>query len=209
MGKNPAMVKPSKPEEGYALMKRKIGVLKGYLSQKAVEEWPEDPMSACLANGLFLEHWFQLEHTKPQTRACIQEAFPGLQPGKAKKLLDGIGEARNFLKKKWSNMKTGDKTPPALISLMQRLFGEQSSSEVVRPMGGGPSNSSAKDARERTSQGRQASEPEKADPVEEEREKECKEPVKAKAKGGLLIALPLDNASVVSVSSTEAISKDK
>ena len=109
------MVKVSKPEEGYSLMKRKVGILKGYLSEKAAEEWPEDALSACLSNGLFFEHWLQMEHTKPQTRAAIKEAFPGLQPAKAKKILDGIGEARNFLKKKWSNLKTGDKTPPALV----------------------------------------------------------------------------------------------
>ena len=211
MGKKEAMAKLSKPEEGYALMKRKVGILKGYLSEKAAEEWSDDPCTACTSNGLFLEHWLQLEHTKPETRAAIKEAFPGLQPAKAKKFLEGIGEARNFLKKKWSNLKTGDKTPPALMALMQHLFGDEPNTESLRHLASGPSksNASKSDLESQAGSKEGSCEPEKAKAVQAAKARASHEPEKAKGKCGLLIAFQEDNQSVVSVSSTQEISQQQ
>ena len=111
------------PEEGFVVMKEKVAVLKGYLTEASAIDWPEDVSSACVKHADFLKKWLTFEHSKPACRVAIKDAFPQLPSAKARKLLDGLCQSKSFLRKKWQNLKTGDKTHPTLVSLMEDIFG--------------------------------------------------------------------------------------
>ena len=86
---------------------------------------------------------------------------------------------------------------------MQRLFGEDPNTESLRRTATGPPKSNSDMGGQEESKSR---EPEKAKAVQEAKEASL-EP--EKAKGGLVIAFPEDNQSVVTVSSTQDISKQQ
>ena len=57
------------------------------------------------------------EHTKPETKAALKIAFPSLTEPDSKKLLNGLNDVKIFLKKKWKNLKSGEKNRPHPVEL--------------------------------------------------------------------------------------------
>ena len=101
----------------------RVAVLKGCMTEAQARAWPLDPQSACKGYASFVKQYLSMgEHTKPETKAALKIAFPGLTEPESKKLLNGFNDVKNFLKKKWKNLKSGGKTDPILLSLMKALY---------------------------------------------------------------------------------------
>ena len=101
----------------------RVAVLKGCMTEAQARAWPLDPQVACEGYASFVKQYLSMgEHTKPETKAALKIAFPSLTDADSKKLLNGFNDVKNFLKKKWKNLKSGEKTDPILLSLMKALF---------------------------------------------------------------------------------------
>ena len=101
----------------------RVAVLKGCVTEAQARAWPLDPQVACQGYASFVKQYLSMgEHTKPETKAALKIAFPSLTEADSKKLLNGFNDVKNFLKKKWKNLKSGEKTDPILLSLMKALF---------------------------------------------------------------------------------------
>ena len=63
---------------------------------------PLDPQVACKGYASFVKQYLSMgEHTKPETKAALKIAFPSLTETDSKKLLTGLNDVKNSLKKKW------------------------------------------------------------------------------------------------------------
>lgn len=101
----------------------RVAVMKGCMTEAQARAWPLDPEEACKGYASFVKQYLSMgDHTKPETRAALKIAFPSLTGADSKKLLNGFNDVKNFLKKKWKNFKSGEKTDPILLSLMKALF---------------------------------------------------------------------------------------
>ena len=104
----------------------RVAVLKGRMTEAQARARPLDPQSACKGYASFVKQYLSMgEHTKPETKAALKIAFPGLTEPESKKLLNGFNDVKNFLKKKWKNLKSGEKTNPILLSLMKALYQQE------------------------------------------------------------------------------------
>ena len=104
----------------------RVAVLKGCMTEAQARAWPLDPQVACKGYASFVKQYLSMgEHTKPETKAALKIAFPSLTEPDSKKLLNGLNDVKNFLKKKWKNLKSGEKTDPILLSLMKALFQQE------------------------------------------------------------------------------------
>ena len=101
----------------------RVAVLKGCMTEAQAGAWPLDPQVACQGYASFVKQYLSMgEHTKPETKAAVKIAFPSLTEADSKKLLNGLNDVKFFLKKKWKNLKSGEKTDSILLSLMKALF---------------------------------------------------------------------------------------
>ena len=104
----------------------RVAVMKGCMTEAQARAWPLDPEEACKGYASFVKQYLSMgEHSKPETRAALKIAFPSLTLPDSKKLLNGFNDVKNFLKKKWKNLKSGEKTDPILLSLMKALFAKE------------------------------------------------------------------------------------
>ena len=116
----------------------RVAVMKGCMTEAQARAWPLDPEEACKGYASFVKQYLSMgEHSKPETRAALKIAFPSLTLPDSKKLLNGFNDVKNFLKKKWKNLKSGEKTDPILLSLMKALFekeGLENLAEVAKAL---------------------------------------------------------------------------
>ena len=111
------------------LLKDRMALLKGHLSLEEATNWPESPEQATEQYCSFFGKWFALgAPSKPEIRLACSEAWPKLSSQSLKGLVNGLQECRTHLRRKWKNMKTGDRTSKELRDLMQNIFGQAGSS---------------------------------------------------------------------------------
>ena len=111
------------------LLKDRMALLKGHLSLEEATNWPESPEQATERYCSFFGKWFALgAPSKPEIRLACSEAWPKLSSQSLKGLVNGLQECRTHLKRKWNNMKTGDRTSKELRDLMHNMFGQAGSS---------------------------------------------------------------------------------
>ena len=121
----------------------RVAVMKGCMTEAQARAWPLDPEEACKGYASFVKQYLSMgEHSKPETRAALKIAFPSLTVPDSKKLLNGFNDVKNFLKKKWKNLKSGEKTDPILLSLMKALF-EKEGLENLAEVAGKPAEGCA------------------------------------------------------------------
>ena len=100
-------------------------LLKGFFArQPGHGDWPIDPEEACIKHAAFLKLWVPMGYTKPQARAAWKGAFPKMPASDVNALITGTVEARKWLRRKQSNMKTGGKTHPIIKDLLKSLYGK-------------------------------------------------------------------------------------
>ena len=110
-------------------LKDRMALLKGHLSLEEATNWPESPEQATERYCSFFGKWFALgAPSKPEIRLACSEAWPKLSSQSLKGLVNGLQECRTHLKRKWNNMKTGDRTSKELRDLMRNMFGQGGSS---------------------------------------------------------------------------------
>ena len=111
------------------LLKDRMALLKGHLSLEEATNWPESPEQATEKYCSFFGKWLALgAPSKLEIRLAGSEAWPKLSSQSLKGLVNGLQEGRTHLRRKWKNMKTGDRTSKQLRDLMQNIFGQPGSS---------------------------------------------------------------------------------
>lgn len=101
-----------------------VAFAKGFPDSCNANLWPADPEEACTRHALFLGVWFKHGAlSKPVERQAMKEANHKLTTSECKLIVNQIHECKNFLRRKWKNLKTGEKTSGLLMGLMQSLFG--------------------------------------------------------------------------------------
>ena len=101
-----------------------VAFAKGFPDSCNANLWPADPEEACARHALFLGVWFKHGAlSKPVERQAMKEANHKLTTSECKLIVNQIHERKNFLRRKWKNLKTGEKTSGLLMGLMQSLFG--------------------------------------------------------------------------------------
>ena len=101
-----------------------VAFAKGFPDSCNANLWSADPAKACTRHALFLGVWFKHGAlSKPVERQAMKEASHKLTTSECKLIVNQIHECKNFLRRKWKNLKTGEKTSGLLMGLMQSLFG--------------------------------------------------------------------------------------
>ena len=109
------------PEQGNS--EEAVAIIKAYPQCIDPQSWSADPEQACIRHMQFLTAFLQKERKKAEIKNLFLQANKRLSASEGKLIANCVVEVKKWLVKKWKNLKSGQKTQPAILALMHSLFG--------------------------------------------------------------------------------------